>query len=69
MLNDRFIIYKDKTNPISVSYKKEGKTYTGKMVFDRTKYNIVYGSGNFFKNLGDKVIHDDVEVNFSIVLK
>ncbi len=60
---------KDKTNPISISYKKSGKTYTGKMEFDRTKYNIVYGSGNFFKNLGDKVIHDKVEVTFSVVLK
>ena len=60
---------KDKTNPISIPYKKSGNTYTGKMSFDRTKYNIVYGSGNFFKNLGDKVIHDQVDVTFSVVLK
>ena len=60
---------KDKTNPISISYKKDGKTYSGKMTFDRTKYNIVYGSGNFFKNLGDKVIHDKVEVTFSVIIK
>lgn len=60
---------KDKTNPISIDYKKSGKTYSGKMIFDRTKYNIVYGSGNFFKNLGDKVIHDKVEVTFTVTLK
>ena len=26
---------------------------------DRTLYNIRYGSGKFFQNLGDKMIHDD----------
>ena len=60
---------KGKTNPISFSYKKSGKKYSGQLIFDRTKYSIVYGSGNFFKNLGDKVIKDKVEVNFSVVLK
>ena len=60
---------KGKTNPISIAYKKADKSYTGTFKFDRTKYNIVYGSGNFFKNLGDKVIHDEVEVTFSIFFK
>ena len=58
-----------KTNDISFSYKKSGKTYSGKMVFNRTKYDMVYGSGSFFKNLGDKIIHDEVHLDFSVVLK
>ena len=58
-----------KTNDISFSYKKSGNTYSGKMVFNRTKYDMVYGSGSFFKNLGDKIIHDDVHLDFSVVLK
>ena len=58
-----------KTNEIKIPYKKSGKTYTGTMTFDRTKYDMVYGSGNFFKNLGDKVIYDEVNIDFSVVLK
>ncbi|MFN4197892.1 MAG: YceI family protein, partial [Flavobacterium sp.] len=29
---------------------------------DRTKYDIKYGSGSFFDNLGDKAIYDDFEL-------
>ena len=47
---------------------KDGK-YVGKTTFDRTKYGIIYKSGNFFENLGDKIINDDVEIEFEIVLK
>lgn len=60
---------KGKTNPVSVKFKKEGKDYVGKLVFDRTKFNIVYGSGDFFKNLGDKMIHNDISVDFRVVTK
>ena len=44
--------------------KIEGK---GKLVFDRTKYDIKYNSGNFFKNLGDKLIYNEVELEFDII--
>ena len=60
---------KGKINEIKIPYKKSGKTYSGKMTFDRTKYDMVYGSGNFFKNLGDKVIYDEVTIDFSVVIK
>jgi polyisoprenoid-binding protein YceI len=33
---------------------------------DRTKFDIKYGSGSFFENLGDKTIAD--EISFNIVL-
>jgi polyisoprenoid-binding protein YceI len=39
----------------------------GKFTFDRTKFDIIYGSGTFFDNLGDKAINNDVELSFSIV--
>jgi hypothetical protein len=29
---------------------------------DRTKYDIKYGSGSFFDNLGDKAISDEFEL-------
>ena len=36
------------------------------VVFDRTKYKSQYGSENFFENLGDKVINDDIELKISL---
>lgn len=60
---------KGKTNPVTFKAKHEGKTYSGKLQFDRTKFDIVYGSGAFFKGLGDKMIHDQVDVDFKVVLK
>ena len=37
-----------------------------KLIFDRTLWNIKYGSGQFFENLGDKMILDDIELNIAI---
>lgn len=37
--------------------------------FDRTKWNIRYGSGNFFTGLGDNMIYDDVELSVTIAAK
>ena len=34
---------------------------------DRTKWEIKYGSGKFFQNLGDKMIDDDIK--FSVIIK
>ena len=36
----------------------------GSATFDRTKWDIKYGSGSFFDNLGDKAIYNDVELTF-----
>lgn len=60
---------KNKTHAVTVPFVKNGNTYTGELGFDRTKYDMVYGSGNFFKNLGDKVIADTVTLKFKIVTK
>jgi polyisoprenoid-binding protein YceI len=34
---------------------------------DRTKYDIKYGSGSFFDNLGDKAISNEFELNVDLV--
>jgi polyisoprenoid-binding protein YceI len=60
---------KDKTNPVSFTFKKDAGKYTGTLKFDRTKFGMVYGSGNFFKDLGDKMIHDEVTLDFTVVTK
>lgn len=68
-LNGKLTI-KDKTHPVKVSFKKSGKTYTGTLKFDRTKFGMTYNSGNFFKDLAaDKVINDEVTLDFKVVLK
>jgi polyisoprenoid-binding protein YceI len=34
---------------------------------DRTKWGIIYNSNNFFKNLGDNVIKDEIEFNLGLI--
>lgn len=48
---------------------KHGKSYhmSGVMVIDRTHYDIKYGSGSFFDNLGDRTIHDNFELKFDLM--
>jgi polyisoprenoid-binding protein YceI len=49
--------------------KKDGNAYVGKLTFDRAKYGLKYNSKSFFdvKTLGDKVINDEVVVDFKVV--
>jgi polyisoprenoid-binding protein YceI len=60
---------KGKTNRVMIPYTKNGNMYKGTLKFDRTKYGIKYGSGSFFKGLGDKMIHDEVTLNFNVAVK
>jgi polyisoprenoid-binding protein YceI len=48
----------------------EGNKATAKadIVFDRSDYDVRYRSDSFFENLGDKLIHDDVEVGVFLTL-
>ncbi|WP_426670462.1 YceI family protein [Mucilaginibacter sp. McL0603] len=41
-------------------------TATGKLVIDRTKYEMKFRSGNFFKDLGDTLIYNDFELNVNV---
>ena len=42
---------------------------TGKLVIDRTKYEMKFRSGNFFKDLGDTLIYNDFELNVNVTAK
>jgi polyisoprenoid-binding protein YceI len=42
-------------------------TATGAITFDRTKFDIKYRSSNFFENLADKAIHDEVKLDVKLV--
>lgn len=48
--------------------KIEGNTVKAeaKIVLDRSKYDVRFGSGSFFDNLGDKMIYDDFELTVKL---
>ena len=64
---------KDITNPIefkaSMQKKDDGTWFFANVTIDRTKYNIRYGSGSFFDNLGDKTIYDEFKVKVNLPVK
>ncbi len=53
---------KGKTNPIAFNLAVNGDAASTTLKIDRTKYDIKYGSGSFFENLGDKTISDEFEL-------
>lgn len=64
---------KGKTLPVEfpATIKTDGKTLNAqaKIEVDRTKYDIRYGSGSFFDNLGDKTIDDIFTLDVNLVAK
>ena len=61
------------TNPISfpakVGVKGGVAAASGKVVIDRTKFGLKYGSKSFFDTLGDKAINDDFTLSFNVIAK
>jgi len=57
---------KDISNPIKFTLIPTGNNYSSTLTFDRTKFEITYSSGNFFENLGDRLILDEVELEVSL---
>jgi polyisoprenoid-binding protein YceI len=53
--------------PATVQVSKGLVNAKAKIVVDRTKFDIKYRSGNFFENLGDKIIEDNFELNVELV--
>ena len=61
------------THPISfeAAVNTNGDTLiaSGKLIIDRTKYEMKFRSGNFFKDLGDTLIYNEFELNISVTAK
>ena len=57
------------TNPVTfeISLYKEN-TYRATLVFDRSKFDVRYGSDSFFDNLGDRVILNEIELVVDLVI-
>jgi len=64
---------KDITKSITfpAEIKIDGNVLNAKADFDidRTDFNIKYGSGKFFENLGDKVINDNFNLKLTLMAK
>lgn len=64
---------KEATHPVefTVQESKSGglTTYTATVAFDRSLYDVRYGSGKFFSNLGDNVIMDEINIDVSLKVK
>jgi polyisoprenoid-binding protein YceI len=55
------------TQPISFKAVKTTTGYSAQVIVDRTKYDIRYGSGQFFEGLGDKMIYDEFTLDVQLV--
>jgi polyisoprenoid-binding protein YceI len=53
--------------PATVKISGEQVTADAKIVVDRAKYDVRYGSDSFFDNLGDKVIYDEFDMVVNLV--
>jgi len=55
------------TNSIQFDLVAGGNKATATLKVNRTKYDIKYGSGSYFDDLGDKTIYDDFVLNVVLV--
>lgn len=55
------------TKPVTFDATISENEASAKILVDRTKYDIKYGSGSFFEGLGDKMIYNDFELNIKLV--
>ena len=51
----------------TVKYTKKSVHLYGDITIDRTQWDIKYNSGNFFQDLGDKLIDDNIDLKLDIV--
>ena len=69
---DGTLTIKNISNPISFTanlYESDGKILASSdLVFDRSKFDIRYGSGTFFENLGDDLILDEINIQVNLAI-
>lgn len=64
---------KEATHPLEFvaveSITGPARTYTAAITFDRSLYDVRFGSGKFFSNLGDNAIRDEILLNVKLVVR
>lgn len=58
---------KNITKPVTFDVSVYGSKATATMKIDRAAYDVRYGSGSFFDNLGDKTIYDEFDLVVDLV--
>jgi polyisoprenoid-binding protein YceI len=53
--------------PAQVTMLDNKATATASITIDRSEFDVRYGSGTFFDNLGDKMIYDDFTLDVTLV--
>jgi polyisoprenoid-binding protein YceI len=64
---------KEATHPVefTVLETKSGDllTYTATITFDRSLYDVRFGSGKFFSNLGNNAIRDEIKLDVTLAVR
>ena len=64
---------RDKSVPmnfiLNVAVETDSSYATGSINIDRTLFDVRYGSGKFFKDLGDRMIMDEFTLNFKVIAR
>ena len=55
------------TNPIKFKSIMTNGRANAKLKIDRTKYGVKYASKSFIKNIGDKMIYDEFDLEVNLV--
>ncbi len=55
--------------PAQVSASGDDLKITAAFAIDRAKWEVKYGSGSFFEDLGDKLINDEIEFTLDLVAR
>lgn len=66
-LIDGNLTIKGITKRVSFKMYKNYENFKVSMIFDRSDFNVKYGSGKFFENLGDNMILDEVDLEIVLV--
>lgn len=57
---------KNKTNKVTFDLDWKENSASTAFSIDRSKYDVRYGSGSFFDNLGDQTIYDDFDLAINL---
>jgi polyisoprenoid-binding protein YceI len=62
-------ITREVTFPAAIEVNAGIVNASARMIIDRSKWDVRYGSGTFFSNFADETISDEIEFNIKIVAK
>lgn len=57
---------KEETHPVTFDLNWKENAASTNITIDRSKYNVRYGSGSFFDNLGDTTIYDNFDLKVDL---